>query len=287
MSELPARPPCLTRPLCLIRGGGDLATGVAWRLSRSGFPVVVTELAQPLAVRRTVCLSSAVDDGMVDIEGLVGRLTQSYGEAVEVAAGGEVAVLVSTDLPGGETPEHRASIVIDARLAKRNIDTSPDDADLVIALGPGFEAGRDCHAVVETKRGSRLGRTLWTGSAAPNTGVPGIVDGRGAERVLRAPLEGQVQWHCAIGDTVKENQVLGRVSGSGVLAPFDGLIRGLIRNEQEVAAGYKIGDVDPRSDAAYDQISDKALAIGGGVLEAVLTWQNRIVIERGNRTREH
>ncbi len=281
MSELPAR------PLCLIRGGGDLATGVAWRLSRSGFPVIVTELAEPLAVRRTVSLSSAVDDGAVDIEGLVGRLAPSYDEAVEVAAGGAVAVLVSADLPGGETPGDRASVVIDARLAKRNIDTSPDDAELVIALGPGFEVGQDCHVVVETKRGSRLGRALWIGSAAPNTGVPGIVDGWGSERVLRAPVEGQVHWNCAIGEGVKEHQVLGRVSDSDVLAPFDGLVRGLIRDGQVVPAEYKIGDVDPRLDATYDQISDKALAIGGGVLEAVLTWQNRMVIERDNRTREH
>ncbi len=270
MTDVPAK------PLCLIRGGGDLATGVAWRLSRSGFPVVVTELAKPLAVRRTVCLSSAVDDRVVDIEGMIGLLVSSYEEATRVASGGEVGVLVSPEIPLAGTSSKRASVVIDARLAKRNIDTSPDDADLVIALGPGFVVGEDCDVVVETKRGSRLGRALWTGAAAPNTGVPGIVDERGSERVLRAPVAGQVQWNCAIGDTVKENQILGQVGDSGVIAPFDGLVRGLIRNGQKVAAEYKIGDVDPRQDVTYDQISDKALAIGGGVLEAVLTWQHKI-----------
>ncbi len=266
----------LAKPLCLIRGGGDLATGVAWRLWRSGFPVVVTELAQPLAVRRTVCLSSAVDDGVVDVEGMIARLTSSYEEAARVARDGAVAVLVSPNIPVAETPDEVVRVVIDARLAKRNIDTSADDAELAIALGPGFEAGRDCDVVVETKRGSRLGRALWSGSAAPNTGVPGIVDGRGSERVLRAPTEGHVQWDCAIGDRVKENQLLGLVGDRDVVAPFDGLVRGLIRNGQEVVAQYKIGDVDPRQDVTYDEISDKALAIGGGVLEAVLTWQNRI-----------
>ncbi len=257
------------RPLCLIRGGGDLATGVAWRLARSGFPVVVSELAGPLAVRRTVSLSTAVDDGMVDIEGLVGRLVP-VSEAVGIAERGEVAVVVAPELV-----DIGAQVVIDARLAKRNIDTSTADADLVIALGPGFMAGQDCHAVIETKRGHYLGRALWSGSAAANTGIPGFVEGRGAERVLRAPVAGEIQWSCSIGDSVSDGDTLGLVTGEAVVAPFDGLVRGLIRNGQTVEANYKIGDVDPRADASWDEISDKALSIGGGVLEAVLTWQTR------------
>lgn len=186
------------RPRCLIRGGGDLATGVAWRLSRAGWPVVVTELAAPLTVRRTVALSTAVSAGSVEVEGMRGRRVDDQEEAMAVAARGEVAVLVSAELPAGLHPD----VVVDARLAKRNLDTTMGDGSLVVALGPGFVAGIDCHAVVETMRGHRLGRVLWEGSAIPNTGVPGVVGGRGADRVLRAPWPGRVQWRVAIGDRV-------------------------------------------------------------------------------------
>ncbi len=274
MRAAPTKP----RGICLIRGGGDLATGVAWRLSRSGFAVVVTELAQPMAVRRTVALSTAIDDGVISIEGMVGRRTDSFHDALTVAlqgvAKGEVAVLVSPKLEAGVADQ--IDVIIDARLAKRNIDTTMTDAPLVVALGPGFEAGSDCHCVIETKRGSRLGRAIWSGSAAPDTGIPEQVEGRGSERVLRSPSLGPVRWLASIGDLVVEGQELGGVGDQAVLTPFDGVLRGLIREGQVVEAGDKIGDVDPRSDASFDQISDKALAVGGGVLEAVLWWQTRL-----------
>lgn len=270
-------------PLCLLRGGGDLATGVAWRLTRAGWPVVVCELDAPLTVRRTVALSTAVTapGGRVAIEGMVGRLVADPSEAAAVArsgAGTEVAVLVSPVLPdwsgrGLAGPD----VVVDARLAKRNPAgdgaTSIGDGPLVVALGPGFSAGVDCHAVVETMRGHQLGRVLWQGSAARDTGVPGPVGGRGAERVLRAPAAGQLSWRVAIGDRVTGGQELGTVAGRLVAAPFDGVVRGLIAERVEVPVGLKIGDIDPRADpATCHQISDKALAIGGGVVEAVLTW---------------
>ena len=253
--------------LCVIRGGGDLATGVAWRLSRAGFPVVVTELPRPLTVRRMVALSSAVADGSVDVEGMIGRLASSPSEAVDIATSGDVGVLVSPDLP-----QLGQRVVVDARLAKRNIDTTVDDAQLVVALGPGFTADVDCHAVVETKRGHHLGRVLWTGSAAPDTGTPGVVEGRAAERVLRAPASGEVRWRVQIGDLVTKEAALGTIGDDMITAPFDGMIRGLIADRTLVAVGLKVGDVDPRNNPAYcSEISDKALAIGGGVLEAVLT----------------
>ena len=262
------------RGLCLIRGGGDLATGVAWRLNRSGFAVVVTELSQPLAVRRTVSLSTAIDDGTVSIEGMVGRRVDTFEQALAVAvegvASGEIAVLVSPQLPNQVV--NAADVVVDARLAKRNLDTTINDAPLVIALGPGFTAGSDCHCVIETKRGSRLGRAIWDGPAAADTGIPGQVQGRGSERVLRSPIAGVVRWVVDIGDVVVEGQKLGRIGDRVVCAPFDGLVRGLIRNGQMVERDYKVGDVDPRPNASFDQISDKALAVGGGVLEAVLSW---------------
>ncbi len=256
--------------LCIIRGGGDLATGVAWRLTTAGFPVVATELADPLTVRRTVAVSSAVADGHISIEGMRAARVESAAEAIATANDGTVAVLVSRELP-----ELGAAVVIDARLAKRNIDTTLDDAELVIALGPGFAAGTDCHAVIETMRGSRLGRCLWHGSAQPNTGVPGVVGGRDTDRVLRAPATGQVTWRTEIGDVVHDGQLLGTIGDAPIVAPFDGVIRGLIRSGTTVEAPLKIGDVDPRLDARCHEISDKALAVGGGVLEAVMTWLNR------------
>jgi xanthine dehydrogenase accessory factor len=265
--------------LAVIRGGGDLATGVAWRLTRAGVAVVVTELADPLTVRRTVSLSTAVIEGLVDVEGLVGRRAPDATGAVAVARRGEVGVVVSPSLPAVG-----ADVVVDARLAKRTLDTTIDDAPLVIGLGPGFAAGVDCHAVVETLRGPRLGRALWQGSAAPDTGTPGRIGApgseQGAERVLRAPADGAVTWRVGIGDRVDEGEVLGTVTASGgisveVTAPFAGVVRGLIRPGRSVTAGLKIGDVDPRLDCAPHEISDKALAVGGGVTEAVLTWWHR------------
>jgi xanthine dehydrogenase accessory factor len=253
--------------LVVVRGGGDLATGVVWRLWRSGLPVVVCELAQPLTVRRTVAVSSAVAGGVVDVEGMPARLVATADEAEATARAGVAAVLVSPDLPY-LTP----SVVVDARLAKRNLGTSLADAPLVIGLGPGFTAGVDVHAVIETQRGPRLGRVILRGSAAPDTGVPGEIGGRSAERVLRAPVAGEVIWNVEIGDRVEGGAVLGAVAGHEVRAPFTGVLRGAIAPRTVVRAGLKVADVDPRLDVDCHEISDKALAVGGGVLEAVLAW---------------
>ena len=257
----------------MLRGGGDLATGVAWRLTRAGWPVVVLELPEPLTVRRTVALSTAVTDGEVRVQGMRGVLADKAEEAVALArslAGrGGVAVLVALELEALGSPQ--PDVVVDARLAKRNIDTTIDDAGIVVGLGPGFTVGRDCDAVVETVRGHHLGRVIWSGSAQPDTGTPAELGGRSADRVLRARAGGQVVWHAAIGDVVTEGQPLGAVGDAIVTAPFDGVLRGAIRDGMRVRAGLKIGDVDPRGDpAACWEISDKALAVGTGVLEAVL-----------------
>lgn len=262
----PDRRSPFTGALVVVRGGGDLATGAVWRLTRAGFPVVVCELARPLTVRRTVALSSAVTDGTVDVEGMVGVRAEA-ADAPALAATGVVPVVVAPVLPAWD-----ATVVVDARMAKRNLDTALTDAPLVVALGPGFTAGVDCHAVVETLRGPHLGRVRWTGTAAPDTGTPGELGGRAAERVLRAPAAGVATWRVRIGDRVTAGTVLGEVAGRPVRAPFDGLVRGLIAEGTEVPAGLKVGDVDPRPDADWREISDKALAVGGGVLEAVLTW---------------
>lgn len=257
--------------LVVLRGGGDLATGVAYRLHAAGFPLVVLELAQPLVVRRRVALATAVLEGAVTVDGVRGVLAADSAEALALAQTGTVPVLIAPHLP-----DWPAFAVVDARMAKRNIDTRRDHAPLVVALGPGFTAGVDCHAVVETMRGHTLGRVIWDGAALPNTGTPGVIGGKGGERVLRAPVDGPVTWHAAIGDHVTAGQPLGAVADVPLAAPFAGVVRGLIADGTVVRAGLKIGDIDARADvAACFTISDKALAIGGGVLEAVLTTLNR------------
>lgn len=260
--------------LVLLRGGGDLATGVAYRLHQAGFPVIVLELPQPLVVRRRVALATAVLENHIHIETLHAQRVETAAEALALAQSGGIPVLVAPQL---STIYHLPfTILIDARMAKRNIDTHQNQAELVIALGPGFTAGVDCHAVIETMRGHTLGRVIWAGAAIPNTGTPGIVAGKGAERVLRAPAAGVVNWRLAIGDLVKEGQIIGDVAGETMTAPFAGVLRGLIAPGTAVPHGLKIGDLDARADvAACFTISEKALAIGGGVLEAILTHLNQ------------
>jgi xanthine dehydrogenase accessory factor len=269
--------------LILLRGGGDLATGVAYRLHKSGFPLIVLELHHPLVVRRRVALATAVLEGEVAVEDLRAVRVDSADEALRLAPTGIIPVLVSPELPDAllnssfrrgdrSRLRHSSLIVIDARMAKRNIDTRIDQAPLVLALGPGFTAGADCHAVIETNRGHRLGRVIWSGAAEANTGTPGLVGGKGAERVLRAPVTGIVSWRVNIGDRVREGELMGNVAGIAIKAPFDGVVRGLIAPGTIVPERLKIGDVDPRGniEACYT-ISEKALAIGGGALEAILT----------------
>ena len=260
------------RVLVLVRGGGDLASGVIFRLVRSGFPVLVTELAQPLAIRRTVAFASAVFENTIEIEGLVARRIAAAEDAADVINAGEIPVLV--DAAGAARNRLRPAVVVDARLAKRNLGTTRNDAPLVIGLGPGFWAGEDCHAVIETNRGHYLGRVITEGSAQPDTGSPGAVRGHTRDRVLRAPADGRVLPMVAIGDRVQGEQIVAVVGGQPITAPFDGILRGLIHPAVNVKQGLKVGDVDPRGERDYCfRISDKSLAVGGGVLEAILSAQ--------------
>ncbi|MFZ4847916.1 MAG: selenium-dependent molybdenum cofactor biosynthesis protein YqeB [Caldilinea sp.] len=262
-------------PRVVIRGAGDLASGCALRLQRAGFTVVLTEVAQPLAVRRTVSFAQAVFDGSCQVEEVVGRCCTA-GQALAVADGGEVPVVV--DPAGQLLRQLRPAVVVDAIMAKRNLGTCCNDAALVIALGPGFTAGVDCHAVVETDRGHSLGRLFWQGSALPDTGEPGEVAGQRGTRVLRAPADGQVAGCCAIGDSVAAGEIVALLrtndgTAQPIRAPFAGILRGLIHPTVGVRAGTKIGDLDPRAERAYCfTVSDKALAVAGGVLEGILTW---------------
>ncbi len=259
--------------LVLIKGAGDLGTGVAWRLHTAGFPVIITELARPLVVRRTVAFASAVYDGTITVEGITAKRAESFAEARGLLNEATIPVLVD--------PETRAReffappILIDAVMAKRNTGTRITDAPFVLALGPGFTPGVDCHAVIETQRGHNLGHVLWDRPAEPNTGMPGKIGGKSAERALRAPCDGVIAGVKQIGDRVTSGQVIATVAGAPVLAPFDGILRGLVCDGLNVKARMKIGDVDPRAERAHCfTVSDKSLAVGGGALEAVLSWMN-------------
>lgn len=260
--------------LVVVKGAGDLATGVAYRLSRAGFRIVMTELAQPKVVRRTVSFAEAIFDGSTRVEGMTARRA-GLADALGVAWEGDVAVVVD---PRGEVvPLLRPSVLIDAVMAKRNLGTYRTDAPVVIALGPGFYAGVDVHAVIETNRGHRLGRVILEGEAEPNTGIPAPVNGHAADRVLRAPAEGVFTAVRQIGDHVDAGDVLGHVEGAPLLAPFEGCLRGLIHDGVTVHRAMKIGDVDPRATRQHCfTISDKALAIGGGALEAALYLLDQI-----------
>jgi len=259
-----------TNAVVLIKGAGDLATGIAWRLTRCSFRVVMTELPHPLAIRRKVAFAEAVYAGETTVEGVTARLAPGLADVRQLLDGAIIPVLVDPLAECRTTL--RPEIVIDAIVAKRNEGTSKTDAPLVIALGPGFVAGVDCHAVIETRRGHRLGRVLWRGSATPNDGVPGTIGGQSTARVLRAPCAGHSEACAAIGDLLQQGDRIAEIAGRPIRAPFDGILRGLIHPTVTTRAGMKIGDVDPRGnrDDCFT-ISDKALAIAGGVLEAVLS----------------
>ncbi len=253
----------------VVKSGGDLGTGVAWRLHRCGFRVLVTETARPIVIRRAVAFASAVYEGRVAVDGVTARLVEDDGAIADAWVAGDVPVLVDAD--GASIQRLQPDAVVDAILAKRNTGTRIADAPIVVALGPGFCAGMDCHAVVETKRGHDLGRVLLEGSAAPNTGVPGTVGGESARRVLRAPAEGVFRATRAIGDRVQAGDVVSHVGDVPVHSQLDGVVRGLLHDGLQVSTGAKVGDVDPRGVVSHClTISDKALAVGGGVVEAIL-----------------
>ena len=260
--------------LILIRGAGDLASGVAWRLFRCGFPVVMTELPQPLMVRRMVCFGEAVYTGVMTVEGVTARLAVDAAAARQCLT--EAIIPVIVDPTARCRHELAPNVLVDGVMAKRNTGLALTDAALVVALGPGFTAGVDCHVVVETNRGHRLGRTIWQGQAEPDTGTPGEVGGRRSERVLRASESGVIMASAQIGDRVVVDQVVATVASAPVRAPIDGILRGMLHDGVVVPAGMKIGDIDPRGmvDHCYT-LSDKSLAVAGGVLEAILQFWRR------------
>lgn len=255
-------------PIAVVKGAGDLGTGVAYRLWKCGFRVLCTDLQQPLVIRRTVAFASALYDGRITVEGVQCERVFYADEAIYLWQRHTLAVVAD---PVGRVIEAlQPEIVVDAIMAKRNTGTTILDAPCVVALGPGFTAGQDCHAVVETNRGHDLGRVIWVGSASPNTGLPGKVGGEDVKRVVRAPCDGVFYGRRAIGDIVKEGQVIAQVEDAPIYATLGGALRGLLHDNVQVKQGMKVADLDPRGEPRYCYtISDKALAIAGGVLEAV------------------
>lgn len=255
--------------MVLIKGAGDLATGVAVRLHRAGFRVVMTDLPQPTAVRRTVAFCQCVYDGTTRVEDITARFAGSVEEARKIAESGAIPVLADPDCRARE--QLRPDVLVDAILAKRNTGTSITDAPIVLALGPGFTAGVDCHGVVETKRGHDLGRLITEGSAIPNTGVPGDIGGYTTERIIRAPADGLFQPIAQIGQRVEKGQPVAAAGGLEVAAQLTGIVRGMLPAGIPVTKGMKSGDIDPRCEVRHCfTVSDKARAIGGGVLEGIL-----------------
>jgi len=257
-----------------IKGAGEIASGIACRLYGAHMRrIVMLEVPSPLAVRRKVSFCEAVYDGSQKVEGVMGRRVQSATEVLQAWKAAEIAVRVD---PRWQTiGEMDLDVVIDATLAKRNLGTNMSEAPLVIGLGPGFWAAKDVHLLIETNRGHDLGRIIDDGPAAANTGIPGNIGGYTIERVLRAPADGTFETDNRIGDLVHNNQAVASVAGCKVTARIDGVLRGLIRSGTQVTKGMKVGDIDPRGEVSFcNTISDKARAIGGAVLEAILRKYN-------------
>jgi xanthine dehydrogenase accessory factor len=259
--------------ITLLRGGGDLASGVALRLFRAGLWVVIAELPQPLMVRRSVSFGEAIYQGEAIVEGVVAQRAETCLDMFSILEQGKIPVIIDPALH--ILPRLRPLVLIDGRMTKQPENLGLDVARLVVGLGPGYVAGENCHAVVETKRGHRLGRVIWQGPPDADTGIPEEIGNRREERVLRAPCDGLLQAHAAIGDRLEPGQLVAEVSGHPVIAPFRGVLRGLVHPGIEVQQNLKIGDLDPRDDPQYCWlVSEKSLAIGGGVLEAILSQKN-------------
>jgi len=260
----------IEKPLIILRGGGDLATGVAVRLHRCGFDIVVLEIQQPLAVRRRVAFAEAIYSGEIEVGGVSGVFASDSNQIPQLHSERVVPVLV--DPAANLSTQINTSALVDGRMRKTPPETILDSSLFTIGLGPGFTAGVNCNAVIETNRGHNMGRVIWQGSAEPDTKVPETVAGFDVDRVLRAPVSGLLDGGKEIGSIIKAGVEIVRVDDVPVEAPFDGVLRGLVHDGVRIEAAAKIGDLDPRGEPSYCfSISDKALAVGGGVLEAMLS----------------
>jgi xanthine dehydrogenase accessory factor len=254
----------------LIRGAGEMASGVAHRLHQSHFKICMIEISHPLAVRREVTFSEAIYEGEKEVEGIRAKLISKVGEIEEVWKRSQIPILIDAD--GEKTRSFlKPDVLVDAIMAKKNLGTQVNDAPLVIGLGPGFTVGKDVDIVIETNRGNNLGKMILKGLAEPDTGIPGEIGGYTIERLLRTMKKGAFHPQRSIGERVDKGAVVAVVEDFPVIAKISGVVRGLLRDGVEVKKGMKVGDIDPRGKRELCfTISDKARAIGGGVLEAIL-----------------
>lgn len=262
--------------IIIVKSGGDIASAVIQKLHRSGFRVLVLELPAPTSIRRTVCFSEAVYGGKATIEGLTAILVNDKNEIIDAWNDDFIPIII--DKNGNYIEEFKPIAVVDAIIAKKNLGMNKDLAPMTIAIGPGFEAGKDVHIVIESNRGHNLGKLIFEGFAESNTGKPGDINGCTCERVLHSPVDGIFISEHNIGDIVTKGEVIASVAGENVYSQIDGLLRGLIRKGTPVTKGFKLGDVDPRLEQLKNcyTISDKARAIAGGVLEAVMIEKNGV-----------
>ncbi len=271
---LQAIPLPITELIIAIKGAGEMATGIATRLFQANFKqIFMVEIENPVAVRRRVSFCEAIHEDRAEVEGVRAKRIENMKDISLAWENNCIPVLVDPDWQSIKTIQPH--VVVDAIIAKKNLGTHRNEAPLVIGLGPGFEAGQDVDMVIETLRGHNLGRIIEKGCPAPNTGVPGPIGGFTSERLLRAPCFGIFTAIIPMGAMVKKNDVVGHVGDQPVIAKIDGILRGLIRDNTRVKDRLKIGDIDPRGNKEYvTSISEKARAIGGGVLEAILREYN-------------
>ena len=268
--------------LVIVRGAGDLATGIVYSLYKAHLKIIVLETQYPSSIRRKVSLSEAVYDGESKVEDIEAVLVKSYEEALNIIANKNYTKIPILIDPNCDILKNiKPAFLIDAIIAKKNLGTNKSMAKYTIALGPGFTAGKDCDIVIETMRGHNLGRMYLEGEAIPNTGIPGNIGGKEAERVIHASSDGIIENVKNIGDFVKEKEVIAYINNNNekieVLATFDGLLRGIIKDGFKVHKGLKIADIDPRK-SEYDNcftISDKARNLGGAVLTAMMYLYNK------------
>lgn len=257
----------------VVRGAGELGSAVIRRLFLAGFQVVALEQPSPSCIRRFVCFAEAVHDGKVTVEGVAAQRVESPEKAIGLMDDGGLPLLID---PRAEyLSTLRPYYLVDARILKVSIDSAIDTVPVIIGLGPGFTAGKNCSAAVETNRGIDLGRVIYQGSSQDDTGLPAPVGGERADRVLRSPGNGRLRLRRNIGDEVKAGDLIAQVGDKQIISLIDGIVRGLAREGLEVGKNLKVGDIDPRGIVDYCyKISDKANAVAGGVLEAVMYFGN-------------
>lgn len=260
--------------LVVVRGGGDIASGICHRLHRAGLKVLILDIEKPTTIRREVAFSEAIYSSEIEIEGVKAVHVKGFEEIYNEIDKGNISVYI--DETGQIIDRLNPIAVVDSILAKKNLGTTMEMAPITIGVGPGFEAGKDVDLVVETVRGHYLGRVIYEGTAIKNTGIPGNILGHTEDRIIRAVTEGEVIPLVQIGDVVEKGDTICKIGETYIKANLSGVVRGMIKEGLHVTTGYKIGDIDPRGDKEYAfTISEKARAVGGGVLEAIMYMKNR------------